>query len=46
MTDLEDAAKAMANVTAGDAKGRGFIIRRWPVNDRMTMLTLYPLGNW
>jgi hypothetical protein len=26
--------------------GRGVIIRRFPVNDRMTLLTLYPFANW
>ncbi len=45
MNDLRDARTAVAAVQAGKAKGRGFIIRRFPVNSRMTMLTLYPFGN-
>ncbi len=44
-SDLRDAMAAIEQVQAGKAKGRGFIIRRFPVNSRMTMLTLYPFGN-
>lgn len=44
-TDLEDARAAVQAIQAGQLAGRGFIIRRFPVNDRMTMLTLYPLAN-
>jgi hypothetical protein len=46
MNDLHDARTAIAAVQTGKAKGRGFIIRRFPVNSRMTLLTLYPFGNW
>ena len=46
MGDLHDAREAMERVLEGHADGRGFIIHRFPVNARMTLLTLYPLGNW
>jgi hydroxyacylglutathione hydrolase len=45
MNDLRDLRAAVANIRTGKAKGRGFVIRRFPVNSRMTILTLYPLGN-
>ena len=44
-SDLEDTRAAIKRIQAGDLEGRGFIIRRFPVNDRMTMLTLYPIAN-
>jgi glyoxylase-like metal-dependent hydrolase (beta-lactamase superfamily II) len=43
--DLEDTKAAIKRIQAGELEGRGFIIRRFPVNDRMTMLTLYPIAN-
>ncbi len=43
--DLADTKAAIKRIQAGDIEGRGFIIRRFPVNDRMTMLTLYPIAN-
>jgi glyoxylase-like metal-dependent hydrolase (beta-lactamase superfamily II) len=43
--DLEDTKAAIARIQSGAAEGRGFIIRRFPVNSRMTILTLYPLTN-
>ena len=46
MTDLQDAREAMEKVKEGDSEGRGFIIHRFAVNARMTMLTLYPIANW
>jgi hydroxyacylglutathione hydrolase len=45
MEDLRDVQRAAADIRAGKAKGRGLIIRRFPVNSRMTLLTLYPFGN-
>ena len=45
MNDLRDLRAAVANIRAGKAKGRGFMLRRFPVNSRMTILTLYPFGN-
>ena len=39
------AAKAAADILVGKAKGRGFLLRRFPVNARMTLLTFYPFGN-
>lgn len=44
-TDLEDTRSTIERIEADEREGRGFIIRRFPVNDRMTMLTLYPLAN-
>ena len=44
-SDLADTRAAIMKIQAGEIKGRGFIIRRFPVNNRMTMLTLYPLAN-
>lgn len=43
--DLRAAHDAIAAVRAGKARGKGFIMRRFPVNARMTLLTLYPFGN-
>ncbi len=45
MSDLRDAGAAVKAVEAGTARGRGFIVRRFPVNPRMTLITLYPFGN-
>ncbi|WP_374572022.1 MBL fold metallo-hydrolase [Phenylobacterium sp.] len=45
MSDLRDVDTAVAAIQAGQAKGRGVFIRRFPVNGRMTLLTLYPLAN-
>ena len=44
-SDLEDTRTAIKQIQAGEIEGRGFIIRRFPVNSRMTILTLYPLAN-
>jgi glyoxylase-like metal-dependent hydrolase (beta-lactamase superfamily II) len=46
MSDLRDVRTAVANIRSGKAQGRGLVIRRFPVNARMTLLTLYPFGNW
>lgn len=43
--DLRDASVAIAKVQSGTAESRGFLIRRFPVNARMTLLTLYPFAN-
>jgi hydroxyacylglutathione hydrolase len=45
LDDLRDVGRAVRNVEAGRASGVGFFLRRYPVNARMTLLTLYPLGN-
>jgi glyoxylase-like metal-dependent hydrolase (beta-lactamase superfamily II) len=45
MQDLRDLRAAVSDIRSGKAHGRGFLIRRFPVNARMTMLTLYPFGN-
>lgn len=45
MNDLRDVRKAVENIRTGNAAGRGFIIRRFPVNERMTIVTFYPFGN-
>ena len=44
-SDFEDTRTAIKQIQAGEIEGRGFIIRRFPVNSRMTILTLYPLAN-
>ena len=44
--DLRDARAEIRRIQAGTATGgRRFVIRRYPVNSRMTILTLYPFGN-
>ncbi|THD57953.1 MBL fold metallo-hydrolase [Phenylobacterium sp.] len=45
MNDLRDVRQAAADIQSGKGRGRGLIIRRFPVNSRMTLLTLYPFGN-
>jgi len=45
MDDLRDVRRAVENIRTGTATGRGFIIRRFPVNPRMTIVTLYPFAN-
>ena len=43
--DLQDTRDAIGQIQAGELAGKGFIVRRFPVNHRMTMLTLSPLAN-
>ena len=45
LSDVKDARDAILAVEDGKAEGRGFLIRRYPVNSRMTLLTLYPFAN-
>lgn len=45
LSDVRDARTAILAVRDGKLEGRGLLIRRYPVNSRMTLLTLYPLGN-
>jgi glyoxylase-like metal-dependent hydrolase (beta-lactamase superfamily II) len=45
MSDLGDVRRAVRNIRSGQAHGRGLIIRRFPVNSRMTLVTFYPWGN-
>jgi hydroxyacylglutathione hydrolase len=45
ISDLRAARNAIAAVRSGKARGQGFIMRRFPVNAQMTLLTLYPFGN-
>lgn len=45
MRDLKDVSAAVAAIRSGKAHGRGLFIRRFPVNARMTLLTLYPFAN-
>ncbi len=45
MNDLRDVRHAVESIQTGKARGRGFILRRLPVNARMTIVTLYPFGN-
>ena len=45
MSDLRDVGAAVAAIQSGKVKGTGFILRRFPVNSKMTLITLYPFGN-
>ena len=45
MGDLKDVGAAVKAIEAGTARGRGVIVRRFPVNSKMTLITLYPFGN-
>jgi len=45
LQDLRDVRGAVQAIRDGQAEGRGLLIRRFPVNSRMTLLTLYPFGN-
>ena len=45
MSDLRDLRTAVAAVRDGHAHGEGFLLKRYPVNARMTLATLYPFGN-
>jgi hydroxyacylglutathione hydrolase len=45
MNDLSDVRRAVQSIRAGEAQGNGLIIRRFPVNARMTLVTFYPWGN-
>jgi len=46
LNDLREARAEILKIRAGTATGgRGLLIRRYPVNSRMTILTLYPFGN-
>jgi glyoxylase-like metal-dependent hydrolase (beta-lactamase superfamily II) len=45
MSDLRDVRQAVVDIEAGKAKGRGVLLRRFPVNARMTILTFFPFGN-
>ena len=45
MNDLRDVRRAVQNIRAGRATGQGFIIRRFPVNAQMTIVTLFPFAN-
>jgi glyoxylase-like metal-dependent hydrolase (beta-lactamase superfamily II) len=45
MNDLRDVRRAVENIRSGKGQGGGIILRRLPVNARMTIVTLYPFGN-
>jgi glyoxylase-like metal-dependent hydrolase (beta-lactamase superfamily II) len=45
MSDLRDVRNAVAAIRSGQAHGRGGLLRRFPVNSRMTMTTFYPFGD-
>jgi glyoxylase-like metal-dependent hydrolase (beta-lactamase superfamily II) len=45
MNDLGDVRRAVQNIRNGQVKGQGLLIRRFPVNTRMTIVTFYPWGN-
>ena len=43
--DLRDLRNAVAAIRSGQVQGHGGLMRRFPVNSRMTMTTYYPFGN-
>ncbi len=45
MSDLGDVRRTVQSIRSGQAQGKGLIIRRFPVNTRMTLVTFYPWGN-
>ena len=45
MNDLRDVRAAVAAIQAGQARGRGVLLQRYPVNSHMTLTTFYPFGN-
>ena len=46
MADLAQARDAIRRIEAGtQSGGRGWLVRRFPVNPQMTIVTLYPWGN-
>lgn len=45
MNDLRDVRAALVAIQAGEAQSRGVLLRRFPVNSRMTLTTFYPFGN-
>ncbi len=45
MKDLRDVRRSVDDIRSGSALGHGFILRRFPVNSRMTIVTFYPFGN-
>ena len=46
MEDVRDAKHAIEAIIDHTASGKGGLMRRFPVNSRMTILTYYPFGNW
>ena len=45
MNDLRDVRRSVDDIRNGRATGHGFVLRRFPVNSRMTIVTFYPFGN-
>ncbi len=45
MGDLKDVRDTVMAIQSGTAHGKGWPITRYPVNQRMTLLTDYPLAN-
>jgi glyoxylase-like metal-dependent hydrolase (beta-lactamase superfamily II) len=45
MDDVRDLNRAVGAILAGTGDGRGILLRRFPVNRQMTLLTFYPHGN-
>lgn len=46
MEDVSDAKQAIQAIRDHPMSGKGGLMRRFPVNSRMTLLTFYPFGNW
>ena len=45
MSDLADLKRGVEAIRAGKAPSRGLVLRRFPVNSRMSLVTTYPFGN-
>ena len=44
--ELRDLRAAVVKILDGKGEGHGTILRRFPVDAQMTLVTLYPFGNW
>jgi glyoxylase-like metal-dependent hydrolase (beta-lactamase superfamily II) len=43
--DLRDLRDAVVRIRSGEETGRGLVVKRFAVNPRMTMITVWPFGN-
>jgi len=43
--DLRAVRRAVDDIRSGKARGQGTLLRRYPVNHQMTLITFYPFGN-
>ena len=45
LSDIADLHRVLVEVRSGHAASTGLLLRRYPVNAQMTLLTFYPFGN-